>query len=202
MLLIIDYGVGNLGSICNMFKKIGASPVVSAKVDDVRAADRLVLPGVGAFDSVMTQFRQSGVEQAVVEKALGERVPVLGICVGMQMLGLGSEEGSEPGLGWLDARCERFRKDVPGLRVPHMGWNRVRAKKPSSLTGTLPEDARFYFVHSYHMVCRDPADELLVANHGSEIVAAVQRDNIYGVQFHPEKSHRFGMELFRQFMTI
>jgi len=201
MLLIIDYGVGNLGSILNMFKRVGASALVSGRPEDVRAADKLVLPGIGAFDNVMTQFRASGLEQDLMKKVLDERKPVLGICVGMQMLGKGSEEGREAGFGWLDAHCERI-PDAPGLRVPHMGWNRVTAVKPNPLTGTLPDDARFYFAHSYRMVCEDASDKLLVANHGTEIVSAVQRENVYGVQFHPEKSHRFGMELFRQFAAL
>lgn len=201
MLLIIDYGVGNLGSIFNMFKRVGASPLISSKVEDVRAADKLILPGIGAFDNVMNQFRASGLEQDVVRKVRDQLTPVLGICVGMQMLGKGSEEGIEPGLGWLDARCEKI-PELPGLRVPHMGWNRVTSVKPSPLTATLPEDARFYFAHSYHMVCQDKNDALLVTSHGAEIVAAVQRDNIFGAQFHPEKSHRFGMELFKQFAAL
>lgn len=201
MLLIIDYGVGNLGSIFNMFKKIGAAPLISGKAADVRAADKLVLPGIGAFDNVMTQFRDSGLEEDLVQKVLEERTPVLGICVGMQMLGKGSEEGAASGFGWLDAHCERI-PDAPGLRVPHMGWNYVTAVKPHPLTASLADDARFYFAHSYRMVCKDKNDALLVASHGSEIVSAVQRDNIFGVQFHPEKSHRFGMELFRRFAAL
>lgn len=201
MLLIIDYGVGNLGSIFNMFKKIGASPLISGKAADVRAADKLVLPGIGAFDNVMTQFRDSGLEGDLVKKVLDERTPVLGICVGMQMLGKGSEEGVASGFGWLDAHCERIL-DAPGLRVPHMGWNHVTAVRSHPLTASLAEDARFYFAHSYRMVCEDRNDVLLVANHGSEIISAVQRDNIFGVQFHPEKSHRFGLDLFQQFARL
>lgn len=201
MLLIIDYGVGNLGSILNMFKKVGAPAMISSRPEDIRAADKLVLPGIGAFDNVMTQFRASGLEHDLRKKVLEEHKPVLGICVGMQMLGNGSDEGREPGFGWLDAHCEKI-PDKPGLRVPHMGWNHVTAAKPHPLTATLADDARFYFAHSYRMVCKAQSDVLLVASHGSEIVSAVQRENFYGVQFHPEKSHRFGMELFRQFAAL
>jgi glutamine amidotransferase len=202
MLLIIDYGVGNLGSIFNMFKRVGANPVVSDSPDDLLIATKLVLPGVGAFDSVMHRLRNSGLLPHLTHKAQVERVPVLGVCVGMQMLGRGSDEGSESGLGWLDADCRKFRQDIPTLRIPHMGWNYVRPARPHPLIATLPDDARFYFVHSYHMVCQNPSDILLTANYGGEFVAAVQRNNIFGTQFHPEKSHRFGMELYRQFSML
>lgn len=202
MLLIIDYGVGNLGSIFNMFKRVGATPVVSGDPEKLRAATKLVLPGVGAFDPVMEKLRASGLLEDLNKKVLEERVPVLGMCVGMQMLGHGSEEGKLPGLGWLNANCQKIRSDIPGLRIPHMGWNRVRRVKQSALTDSLPDDARFYFVHSYHMVCDDASDVLLTTEYGAQLVAAVQRDNIYGTQFHPEKSHRFGMELYRQFVSL
>jgi glutamine amidotransferase len=202
MLVIIDYGVGNLASIVNMFKRVGVSAVVSGDPEKLRAATKLVLPGVGAFDPVMDKLRASGLMDELNRKVLDEGVPVLGMCVGMQMFGHGSEEGNLPGLGWLDATCQKFRQETPSLRVPHMGWNNVKRVKQSALTDTLPDDARFYFVHSFHMVCRDPSDVLLTTDYGGEFVAAVQRGNIFGTQFHPEKSHRFGMELYRRFASL
>lgn len=202
MLVIIDYGVGNLASIANMFKRVGVRAVISGEPEKLRAATKLVLPGVGAFDPVMEKLRASGLMDDLNEKVLKERVPVLGMCVGMQMLGHGSEEGKLPGLGWLDATCEKFRQDLPGLRIPHMGWNSVNRVKQSPLIDTLPDDARFYFVHSYYMVCRDSSDILLTTDYGGEFASAVQRGNIFGTQFHPEKSHRFGMELYRRFASL
>jgi glutamine amidotransferase len=202
MLVIVDYGVGNLGSIANMFKRVGVTPIVSGDPDILRIATKLVLPGVGAFDAAMAKFTASGLIDCLNSKVLAENVPVLGTCVGMQMLGRGSEEGKLPGLGWLDAHCTKFRPTDPEIRVPHMGWNKVKRVKPSPLTNTLPEDARFYFVHSYYMVCQDHSDVLLTTEYDGTFAAAVQRGNIFGMQFHPEKSHRFGMELYRQFASL
>lgn len=201
MLVIIDYGVGNLASISNMFRRVGAQSLISGRPEDIANADKLILPGVGAFDDVMRKYGDSGLAEVIERRVCGDGVPVLGICVGMQMLSEGSEEGQLSGLGWVAGHCERLT-DLPEARVPHMGWNRVTRAKSSALTDGLPEDARFYFAHSYHVVCRDVDDVLMTANHGKEIVSAVQKGNIFGVQFHPEKSHRFGMELFRQFDEI
>lgn len=201
MLIIIDYGVGNLASISNMFRRVGAQPLISGRPEDIANADKLILPGVGAFDDVMRKYGDSGLADVIERRVRDDGVPVLGICVGMQMLSEGSAEGQLPGLGWVAGRCERLI-DSPEARVPHMGWNRVARAKSSALTDNLSEDARFYFAHSYHVVCRDADDVLMTANHGQEIVSAVQKGNIFGVQFHPEKSHRFGMELFRQFDEI
>jgi len=201
MLVIIDYGVGNLASISNMFRRVGVQSLISGRPEDVANADKLLLPGVGAFDDVMRKFGESGLADVIERRVRHDGVPVLGICVGMQMLSEGSEEGQLPGLGWIAGRCERL-PDLPEARVPHMGWNRVTRAKSSTLTDELPEDARFYFAHSYHVVCREAEDVLMTANHGKEIVAAVQKRNIFGVQFHPEKSHRFGMDLLRRFGEI
>jgi len=201
MLVIIDYGVGNLASIRNMFKKIGTEALVTNDSAKIRAAEKIVLPGVGAFDHCMTMFNASGLREIVTKKALEDRTPTIGICVGLQMLMHGSEEGKEPGLGWIKGQTIRFRQDRLGnLKIPHMGWTSVRSCKSSGLTEGFSEDTRFYFVHSYHVKLDDPQDELIAAEYGMEFTAGIEKDNILGVQFHPEKSHRFGMLLLNNFL--
>lgn len=202
MIAILDYGIGNLLSVKNMLDRAGAREVVvTSKVEDVKAADKLVLPGVGHFDNGMKKLRASGLYDALNEKVLERKTPVIGICLGAQMLTKGSEEGTEPGLGWIDAECKRFdqtRMDEK-LPVPHMGWADVSGTKQSTLIKELPNEPRYYFTHSYHIVCNDPADELLTANYGYDFTAAVEHGNIAGTQFHPEKSHKFGMRLLANF---
>lgn len=205
MTAIIDYGLGNLGSILNMLKRVMVPDVVIT--DDpskIRACDRLILPGVGAFDAGMERIHRSGLRQVLEEAAIVDRKPVLGICLGMQLLTKGSEEGSMEGLGWIDATTVRIvpGEDQADLKVPHMGWNEVRPARPHPLLEGLPASSRFYFVHSYHVRCQDPRDVLLTCRYGTEITCAVQHDNIMGVQFHPEKSHRFGMQLLKNFAAI
>jgi imidazole glycerol-phosphate synthase subunit HisH len=199
MIAIVDYDIGNLAAVANMLHRVGAASEITADPERIAHAERIVLPGNGAFDACMRNLRASGLIPLLERRVLGDAVPLLGICVGAQMLGQGSEEGSEPGLGWLPMRTCRFPA-LPGLRVPHMGWNEVRAARPSDarLSG-LESDARFYFVHSYHLASDNEADVLLWANYGIDFAAAVARDNIMGVQFHPEKSHRFGKQLLGNF---
>ena len=201
MIAIVNYGVGNLFSIKNMLKKIGADANITASVDEINKADKIILPGIGAFDHCMTMFNNSGFRDVVSEKAFDKKTPVLGICVGMQMLVEGSEEGVMPGLGWIKGKTMRFKKELLGdLKVPHMGWTDVIIKKSSPLVKDF-EGSRFYFVHSYYVQPQDASDELLSANYGYDFTAAIQRDNIFGVQFHPEKSHRFGMKLLKNFAS-
>jgi glutamine amidotransferase len=201
MIVIVDYGVGNLASVSNMLRKAGAEVCVSRDAGQIREAQKLLLPGVGHFDHGMNMLQASGLRPVLDEFALNTRRPVLGICLGAQILGKGSEEGRLPGLGWLDMACRRF-PDMPGVRVPHMGWNQILRKAPSALLDSLAPDARFYFVHSFHMVCADPGDELASATHGIEFTCAVRRQNIWGVQFHPEKSLRHGLALMRAFVAL
>jgi glutamine amidotransferase len=198
MITIVDYGMGNLGSIRNMLRKIGAEACISADPECVREATRLVLPGVGAFDAGIENLTRSGLVPVLNERVQAG-VPVLGICLGMQLMTGASAEGQCAGLGWIDAECLRFEPGVEALKVPHMGWNRVRVLRPDALVDTLPEEPRFYFVHSYHVRCRDGADALLATRYGVEFTSAFRRGNVWGVQFHPEKSHRFGMQLLRNF---
>lgn len=201
MIVVLDYGVGNLSSVSNMLRKAGGEVRISNDPADVLAADKLLLPGVGHFDHGMKMLNASGLRDAVDRFALELRRPVLGICLGAQILGKGSEEGDAPGLGWIDMECHKFQA-MPGIRVPHMGWNQIVRKKPSYLLDQMAADARFYFVHSYHMSCSDSEDVLATSTHGVEFVCAVQRENIMGTQFHPEKSLRHGLALMRSLVEL
>lgn len=198
---IVDYGMGNLGSIRNMLKRIGVTSELAVDAAGVLAADKLLLPGVGAFDTAMQRIESAGLRDALDQKALVERVPVLGICLGMQLLTRSSEEGVRAGLGWIRAATHRFRAES-GIKVPHMGWNVVQPTRCSVLTRNLPADSRFYFVHSYFVRVDDPADSVLRTSHGVTFDAAIEHHNILGAQFHPEKSHRFGMQILDNFAAI
>jgi glutamine amidotransferase len=204
MITIVDYGLGNLGSILNLLKKIGAPAKLSTSKLDIEKADKLILPGVGSFDNGMNQLRERGFIDVLNWKALEEKVPTLGICLGMQLLSNSSEEGSEKGLGWIDADTIKFKFDTDNahLKVPHMGWNLVKEAKKSVLNQDMYEEPRFYFVHSYHVKCKNPQDELFRTSYGFEFTSAVEKGNIMGVQFHPEKSHKFGMQLLSNFNSI
>jgi glutamine amidotransferase len=203
MIVIVDYGVGNLASVFNMFKKIGAKDVVvSGDKTVIEKADKLLLPGVGSFDGGMGNLERSGLIPLLNQKALEEKVPVLGICLGMQMLTHRSEEGIKPGLGWIDAETIKFRPDPSmKLKVPHMGWDYVRVKRENPL---LEKDShsRFYFVHSFHVKCIDESQSIATATFDKEFTCMVNKGNIYGAQFHPEKSLKFGMKLLQNFTEL
>jgi glutamine amidotransferase len=203
MIVIVDYGMGNLGSIQNMIKKVGAQALISSKTEDIEKAAKLILPGVGAFDEGMRQLTERGLISALTRKALEQKTPVLGICLGMQLLTRRSEEGKLPGLGWIDADTKRFKfENANGLKIPHMGWNTVTAKKEEPLFAGYTEETRFYFVHSYHTVCDRAENAAATTHYGYDFACAVRKGNIAGVQFHPEKSHKFGMRLFRNFLAV
>lgn len=200
MIAIVDYGVGNTGSIFNMFKKIGcADVIVTNEKSMLLAADKYVLPGVGAFDHAVKMMNKYSLQDILTEEVIENKKPVLGICLGMQLLTKGSEEGTLPGLGWIDAYSVKFKAEEQSVKVPHMGWNSVKEMKYHPLTASLPDEKKFYFVHSYHVKCNDRQDELLTTFYGTEFTSGIQHDNIIGVQFHPEKSHKFGMSIFRNF---
>lgn len=201
MITVIDYGVGNLGSVRNMLKRIGVPAVVTADLDAIASAEKLLLPGVGAFDNAMGRINETPLRAVLDRKAREDRTPILGICLGMQLLTRGSEEGQIPGLGWIPASTVRIPA-ADGLKVPHMGWNVARPTRSDPLTQDLPQPSRFYFVHSYCVHVDDPADSLLRTTHGVTFDSAIRRDNVWGAQFHPEKSHKFGMKLLENFARL
>jgi glutamine amidotransferase len=201
MIAIIDYDVGNVGSIANMLRKAGADAVITADPWEISAADRIVLAGVGSFDTGMRKLRERGLVDLLDRKVREGGTPLLGICLGMQFFGHGSEEGTEPGFGWLDARAVRFRfAPEVRLKIPHMGWNALDLAPSANGAHGIEEGARFYFVHSYHLVCGDERDVFARTTYGYPFVSAVRRRNLFGVQFHPEKSHRFGLALMERFV--
>lgn len=202
MIAIIDIGIGNLGAIRNMLRKVGAESRITSDPADIRAAEKLILPGIGAFDHGMQALADSGLADPLNDQVLERRKPVLGICLGAQMLGRRSEEGQLPGLGWIDMDVIRFPR-TPGLKVPHMGWNIVTPGSSGNEVHPLfaggVDQPRFYFVHSYYMSCDRLEGIAGTCDYGQPFAAAVARNNIWGVQFHPEKSHRFGAALLRNF---
>lgn len=204
MLTIIDYGSGNLNSIKNILKRLNINSVISDNCEGVMNADKLILPGVGSFDAGMMQLHKSGLVNAMTEKVINQHIPILGICLGAQLLTKYSEEGKEAGLGWINGRTVSFDKTklTDKHKMPHMAWSSVTDYKSSKLFENMWVDPRFYFVHSYHLEI-DNKDEILVnANYnGYEFIAGVEKNNILGVQFHPEKSHKYGMKIFENFVN-
>lgn len=201
--VVVNAGIGNLGAIPNMLKRLGVAAQITADPREIEAASQIILPGVGAFDAAMKSLGELGLVEVLNRKALVERVPVLGVCLGMELLGRGSEEGGLSGLGWIAGRAVRFHFDgmEAAPRVPHMGWNYVRPTAVGSLFRDLGEMPRFYFAHSFHLVCDDPADVAGLTKYGYPFASAVQHENIAGIQFHPEKSHRFGLKVFENFLA-
>jgi glutamine amidotransferase len=203
MIRIVDYGLGNVQAFLNMYKRIGIEASAARDADDLSDADKLVLPGVGAFDHAIKLLDASGMRSKLEDLVQGQRVPVLGVCVGMQMLADASDEGEMPGLGWIQGQVRHFKNlNSHDLQIPHMGWNDVQPRGGSHLFRKLESDARFYFLHSFYFVCTREQDEAARASYGAEFCCAVQRENIYGVQFHPEKSHHFGAQLLRNFAEL
>lgn len=200
MITIIDYGLGNLLSIQNMLKKAGYASTISSEENDIASASKLILPGVGAFDAGITNLRQRKLIDIIYKKVLEDNTPLLGICLGMQLMTKSSEEGKLPGLGLIDAQTIRLSFNDKNIKIPHMGWNIVEQKKESSLFYDMDGEKRFYFVHSYHVVCNDNNDILSSSPYGFDFTSSFERKNIVGVQFHPEKSHTFGMKLLRNFI--
>lgn len=203
MIHVVDYGVCNVGSILNMYRRLGIPAAVASTAGDVDAAARIILPGVGTFDSGMQNLEQRGLLGALRRAALERRIPVLGICLGMQLMAAASSEGRLPGLAWIDAQVRHFGEiapePAPGLKFPHIGWNFIEAVRAHPVLAGLEEPPRFYFVHSYCVVCPAPA-RLARSRHGPlEFTAMLASGNLLGAQFHPEKSHRFGMRLLANF---
>ena len=200
---ILDLGLGNISSIARMIEKVGGRAEVVGHVPNLGRKRKFILPGVGHFDYGMRAMKSSGINADVFAEVIAREGTILGICLGMQLLCRGSEEGSEQGLGLIDADVKKFRFSAgEKLKVPHMGWNVVRAASPNLLIPRTEEEQRFYFVHSYQVVPDDPSVVVGTADYGGEFCAAFQKDNIFGVQFHPEKSHRFGMALMKRFVEL
>lgn len=204
MIVIINYGLGNLMSILNMLKKIGEEATISSSFVDIKNADKLILPGVGAFDKGMKNLSDFGFISVLNDKVIKEKTPILGICLGMQLFTMESEEGNRPGLGWVDAETIRFRFDKAktDLKIPHMGWNSIMIQEKSSLFNDFYEEPRFYFVHSYHLLCHKKEDILTTTEYGYDFPSSIARDNIIGVQFHPEKSLKYGMKFLENFVKF
>ena len=202
--VIVDYGMGNLRSVLRRIEKLGFPAAISSDPEVVSGADKIILPGVGAFKSGMLQLEERGLTSVLHEKAMVEKVPTLGICLGMQLIAQASEEGDASGLGWIDADVIRFRFEAGGgeaLKVPHMGWNTVSLTKPQHpFVSDLEEAPRFYFVHSYHLRVPDAELVLGTTNYGYDFPAIVAQGNIWAAQFHPEKSHQFGVTLLKSFL--
>lgn len=203
MVVVIDYGMGNVGSIINMLKKIGTKAIASSEVDVVKNADKIILPGVGSFDQGMSSLYDRGLIKVLKEQVIINKKPILGICLGMQLLGRKSEEGFREGLGFLPFDNIRFTfPDEVNLKIPHMGWDVVTILQEDKLTdGITGEQQRYYFVHSYHALCDRQENILMTCEYGYPFTAAVVQDTIYGVQFHPEKSHKFGMSILENFIN-
>lgn len=204
MIVIINYGTGNLSSMLNMLKRIGAEAMVSSNISDIEKADKLILPGVGAFDNGMRNLQDSGLVPVLNQKVLSDKTLIMGICLGMQLFTKRSEEGMLDGLGWIDARTIRFEfdKTETKLKVPHMRWNHVDLKQNAEIFSHMYENPRFYFAHSYHVVCKHQQDVLSTTKYGYDFVSSVKRENIIGVQFHPEKSLKFGMKMLETFVRL
>ena len=211
MIVVVDYGAGNVRSVMNMLKALGAKARIAETGDALGGATRLILPGVGHFDHGMAQLEARGFLNTLNALVLEERLPTLGICLGAQMIARGSEEGTRPGLGWVDADVVAFDRSRLGtdLRVPHMGWAETWAHAPAVTKGLLPramantltEQSRFYYVHSYHLLCDDPDQAVLRTHHGYEFAAGIASGNIFGFQFHPEKSHGHGKAILQAFLS-
>jgi len=202
MTVIIDYGVGNVGSIKNMIRKIGGNATIGSSIKDIENADMLILPGVGAFDAGMSHLKSSGLVDILNKRVLEDKVPVLGICLGAQMMTKSSEEGIEKGLGWFDAKTLRMDfNNIPGKwPLPNVGWRNVESENNYKMLENIIETPRFYFVHSFFLSPNNPELVSMKAHYGFEFACGLRKDNIHCVQFHPEKSHAFGMQFFRNFL--
>jgi glutamine amidotransferase len=202
-LLIVDYGTGNLHSVRQCLRRIGVEPVVSSAAADIVACDKLILPGVGHFGRAMEKLSDLGLIEPLHTAVLERKKPILGICLGMELMARKSEEGNAEGLGWFDAEMTRFKTSDPlTYKVPFIGWNKVSAKKESSLLKGIAEDAEFYFLHSYFMEVSDRSDILNETVYENTYPSAIERDNIFGVQYHPEKSHDAGTQLLKNFIEL
>ncbi|TAL67234.1 MAG: imidazole glycerol phosphate synthase subunit HisH [Bacteroidetes bacterium] len=204
MVVIVDYGIGNLGSIQNMLKRIGVESIISSELKVIDFAEKLIIPGIGAFDNGMRKLNEYELLPILEKKAIKDKIPVLGICLGMQLFTESSEEGISSGLGWVKGKTVKFKFDSENnkLKIPQMGWNTIEIKKQGKLLDDLPDEKKFYFVHSFHVKTEIEPDSYCTTNYGYEFTSMFQYGNLYGVQFHPEKSHKYGMKLLKNFVEL
>ena len=203
MIHIVDYGLGNVQALLNVYRRLNIDASRAKTADDLRQATKLILPGVGAFDHAMDLLAKSGLREALDQAVTVRRVPGLGICVGMQILAKASDEGSQPGLGWIDGRVKAFKGlGQAGLMLPHLGWNDVMPVASAPLFSQLESNARFYFLHSYYLECERPQEVAAMCGYGLDFACAVSAGHVHGVQFHPEKSHHYGTQLLKNFATV
>lgn len=204
MIGIIDYGLGNVKAFLNVFKSLNISATQVKHSEELFKADKLLLPGVGSFDYAMQRLIDSGMRDTLDDIVLNKNIPVLGVCVGMQIMSESSEEGKLKGLGWINSEVRKFdfAKLKAKVQVPHMGWNDVTPVFPSAIMKNLEVSSRFYFLHSYYFHCKDPGDIIATTDYGIKFASAVKSNNIYGVQFHPEKSHLWGVQLLKNFAEL
>ena len=204
MITIVDYGLGNIRAFLNVYRRLNIEVETATKAEELSRASKVILPGVGSFDHAMEQLGRSGMRETLDDLVLRQHVPILGVCVGMQILGRASDEGTLPGLGWIEGRVKKLESllSVEKLPVPHMGWNDVRPLVSTKLFDQLNSGARFYFLHSYYFQCDREEDAIAVSSYGTEFACAVNAANIFGVQFHPEKSHQYGTRLLQNFAEM
>lgn len=204
MITIIDYGVGNINAFVNVYKRVDVPVKIAKTAADLEGAEKLILPGVGHFDHAMNQLNNSGMREKLDDLVLNQKIPVIGICVGMQMMANNSDEGEVEGLKWIDATVKKFdeTKIHQVTRLPHMGWNDVKPVKDISIFQGLEKEAIFYFLHTYYFHCNQAQDILAVSEYGGEFASAAHHDNIFGIQFHPEKSHHYGEILLHNFAKL
>jgi len=200
LIVIINYGASNLRSIVNKIERIGVKTIVTARPQVITKAEKIILPGVGHFAMGMESLKKTHLIPVLNKKVIDEKVPILGICLGLQFFSLWGEEGNVRGLGWIKAKTKKFNFPNNNLKIPHMGWNTLKIKRKSLLFNGIQRDARFYFVHSFHVVSHNPEDVLTMTDYGYEFVSAIQHGHIMAAQFHPEKSHKFGMKLYKNFV--
>ena len=204
MITIIDYGVGNINAFYNIYKNLGVEVTIAKNCNDILDASKLILPGVGHFDYAMNKFNESGMVETVTELVKNKGIPVLGICVGMQMMASKSEEGKLPGLNWINAEVKKIDTSLlrQSTRLPHMGWNDIKIKKNNPIFEEIVVSPRYYFLHSFYFDCNNNDDTIATSTYGNSFTCAVNHKNIFGVQFHPEKSHHFGIQLFKNFSNL
>lgn len=199
-IIVVDYGMGNLHSVIKALKRIGVNAIISSNPEELENADKIILPGVGHFKKAIENLKDEGFIEILNKKVLEDKTPILGICLGMQLFSKFSEEGDVEGLGWIDAETKKLKINETNLKIPHMGWNSVEIKKESKLLNGIENDELFYFVHSYNVVCSNSKDILTKTKYGAEFNSAVEKENIFGTQFHPEKSHKAGLKILKNFI--